>query len=70
VNLINQACRGLLTVESKDVSYLFWLDYIRSAGRNTGTGSVMRLSEVHNGAQQDRILGGSYNVSIRYKFAP
>lgn len=65
VNLINQASRGLLTVESKDVSYLFWLDYIRGAGRNNDNGSILRLTEVKNGAQQDRIKGGSYNVSIK-----
>ena len=64
-NLLNQAVKGILTVEAKDCSYLYWMHYIRGAARYNEPASIMRLAEVANGAQQDRIKGGSYVVSIK-----
>jgi hypothetical protein len=65
--LVNQAIRGLLTIEATDVSYLFWLNFIRGSATLDTHGDIMRLAEVKNGAQQDRIKGGSYTVSQRYR---
>jgi len=62
-NLIKQAVRALLTVEPRDISYLFLLHFIRGAASTETYGDIMTLLEVKNGAQQDRIKGGSYTVS-------
>jgi monoamine oxidase len=45
--------------ETRDVSLLFALYYIAAAGNETTPGSLERLLDVDNGAQQYRFVGGS-----------
>src|SRR5262249_29538577 len=45
--------------EPRDISFLFFLFYLRAGGGFT------RLAEVRNGAQQDRFVGGAQELSRR-----
>ena len=51
--------RGVFSVEPADMSMLHWLFYTASAG------NWDELVEVEDGAQQDRIVGGSQLISLR-----
>jgi monoamine oxidase len=43
----------ILTVDPREISYLYFLHYLQSGGGFT------RLAEVRNGAQQDRFVAGA-----------
>jgi len=49
--------RVCLTFEPFEVSFLYFLLFIRAAG------SYSVLADIHGGAQQDRIIGGSQQIS-------
>jgi monoamine oxidase len=55
--LIDLAIRAILSVEAREVSLLFWLFYVRSAG------SVEQLINTAGGAQQYRVEGGTQLIS-------
>jgi monoamine oxidase len=54
--LLNMATRGVFCAEAKDVSLLYALSYIRAGG------SIEKLTEVKQGAQQDRLEGGMHGL--------
>jgi monoamine oxidase len=58
-DLLRLAIHGVWAVEPADVSLLHVLFYIRSAG------SIEALLEVEGGAQQDRLVAGTQQISIR-----
>jgi monoamine oxidase len=51
------AVQMILCAEPRDVSFLYFLFYLRSGG------GLLRLAEVKNGAQQDRITGGAQRIA-------
>jgi monoamine oxidase len=51
--------------EPRDVSFLFTVAYVASAGNATNKGTFERLFNVRGGAQQSRLIGGSQLVSQR-----
>jgi monoamine oxidase len=57
--LLRLAIRGVWAVEPADVSLLHVLFYVRSAG------SIEALLDVEGGAQQDRLVTGTQEISIR-----
>ncbi len=57
-DLLRLAVLSLLSVEPRDISLLYLLFYIRSAG------SLTLLLSTTGGAQQDRIVGGSQSIAL------
>jgi monoamine oxidase len=57
--LLEMGVRMIMTGELRDISFLYFLFYLRSGGGFT------RLAEVKNGAQQDRFTGGAQQLSER-----
>jgi monoamine oxidase len=55
-HLLDMATHGVFCAEAKDVSLLYALSYIRAAG------SIERLTDVKQGAQQDRLEGGIHGL--------
>ena len=51
------AIRGIVYAEPSQLSFLFWLNYVKSAN-----GSAMHLVETKNGAQDSKIIGGAQSV--------
>ena len=51
--------------EARDISFLYALAYIASAGNETNKGTFERLFNVRGGAQQSRLIGGSQLVAQR-----
>ncbi len=56
---------ALVGAEARDLSFLYVLGYIASAGNASNKGTFERLFDVRNGAQQSRFIGGSQQISIR-----
>ena len=56
---------ALVGAEPRDVSFLYVLAYVASAGDAGAAGTFERLFNVRGGAQQARFVGGSQEVSIR-----
>ena len=56
---------ALVGAEPRDVSFLYVLAYVASAGDAGAKGTFERLFNVRGGAQQSRFIGGSQQVSIR-----
>lgn len=57
--MLEVATRAIFAAEPHDLSLLFTLFYVRSGG------GLRRLAEVRDGAQQDRFIGGSQQLSVR-----
>jgi len=57
--IIDWFARVCLAFEPSEISFLYFLLFIRTAG------SYALLADIHGGAQQDRIVGGSQQVSQR-----
>jgi len=57
--IIDWFARVCLAAEPCEISFLYFLLFIRTAG------SYALLADIHGGAQQDRIVGGSQQVSQR-----
>jgi monoamine oxidase len=51
-----------LSVRSKEVSLLYVLNYIASAGNATNVGTIDRLINTKDGGQESRFVGGSQEV--------
>ncbi|MFI0445172.1 flavin monoamine oxidase family protein [Actinomadura sp. 6N118] len=63
--LMDAFISSTLSVRSRDVSLLYVLNYIASAGNESNPGNVDRLINTKNGAQETRFVGGSEQVPIR-----
>ena len=59
------AIHSIWGADAADLSMLYVLFYIASAGDKTHPGSFNRLISVQDGAQQDRFVGGSQIISER-----
>ena len=57
--------QALVGAEPRDLSMLFVLAYVASAGDATHVGTFERLFNVRGGAQQSRFRGGSQLVSLK-----
>jgi monoamine oxidase len=64
-NLLDLGIQSVFACEPRDVSLLFVLFYIHSAGNEKTPGTFERLITTANGAQDSRFVGGSQLVSIR-----
>lgn len=55
--VLDGAVRAIFAAEPADISFLYFLHYLRSGG------GLLRLAEIKNGAQQDRFVGGAQQLS-------
>jgi len=65
MNLASVATRAIFGAEPREISLLYTLFYIASAGNETNPGTFERLFDTPNGAQQFRLVGGSQQISLR-----
>ncbi|WP_375493251.1 flavin monoamine oxidase family protein [uncultured Jatrophihabitans sp.] len=65
LELLAPFVEALLGAEPQDVSFLSVLAYVAAAGDESNKGTLERLFNVRNGAQQSRLIGGSQVVSQR-----
>src|ERR1700710_2489459 len=65
VGLLAPFLEALLGAEPRDSSFLSILAYVASAGDADNVGTLERLFNVRNGAQQSRFVGGSQLVALR-----
>jgi monoamine oxidase len=63
--LLDVGIEAVFAAEPRDLSLLFLLFYIASAGNETTPGTFERLINTAGGAQESRFVGGSQLVSIR-----
>jgi monoamine oxidase len=57
--VLSTAFNSLLSIEPKEISFLYVLAYIAAAGNETTTGTLGRLIGVKDGAQESRVVGGT-----------
>lgn len=62
--LLDLACEAVWAAEPRDISLLHVLSYIRGAGDEKTGGSINRLVNTAEGAQERRFVGGSQRISI------
>lgn len=63
--LFEAAANAIWGSETRDMSLLYALWYIRMAGNESNPGSVVRLLSTAGGAQESRFVGGSQLISIK-----
>jgi monoamine oxidase len=63
--LLDVGIEAVFAAEPRDLSLLFLLFYIASAGNETTPGTFERLINTAGGAQESRFVGGSQLVSIK-----
>jgi monoamine oxidase len=63
--LLDVGIEAVFAAEPRDLSLLFLLFYISSAGNETTPGTFERLINTAGGAQESRFVGGSQLVSIK-----
>ncbi|WP_329520137.1 flavin monoamine oxidase family protein [Spirillospora sp. NBC_01491] len=63
--LMDAFASSTLSVRSRDVSLLYVLNYVASAGNEGNPGNVDRLINTRGGAQETRFVGGSQEIPIR-----
>ncbi|WP_367322417.1 flavin monoamine oxidase family protein [Streptomyces sp. HUAS ZL42] len=63
--LFDVACTSIFSAEPRELSFLFVLFYIAAAGNESNVGTLERLTETANGAQELRFVGGSQLVPIK-----
>ena len=56
---LDAAVHAIFACEPSEISFLYFMHYLHSGG------GLMRLADVKNGAQQDRIFGGTQQISSR-----
>jgi monoamine oxidase len=56
---LTTACKAIFAAEPRELSLLYVIAYIASAGNETTTGDLGRLIAVQGGAQQQRVVGGT-----------
>jgi len=63
--LFDEFVSATLSARSKEVSLLYVLNYVASAGNESNPGTVDRLINTAGGAQESRFVGGSALVPLR-----
>ncbi|MCQ4207031.1 flavin monoamine oxidase family protein [Streptomyces longispororuber] len=63
--LFDVACTSVFSAEPRELSLLYVLFYIASAGNESTPGSFERLTETADGAQATRFVGGSAQVPLK-----
>jgi monoamine oxidase len=63
--LFDEFISATMSIRSKEVSLLYVLNYVASAGNETNPGTVDRLINTSGGAQESRFVGGSALVPLR-----
>ncbi len=63
--LLDVACTSIFSAEPRELSLLFVVSYIAAAGNASNPGTLERLTETANGAQELRFVGGSQLVPVR-----
>jgi monoamine oxidase len=58
-SLVDVAVRAIFSAESYEISVLHFLTYVAAGG------SLEELAEAENGAQQDRVAGGAFQIARR-----
>ncbi len=69
LGLLAPFLQALVGAEARDLSLLFVLNYVAAAGDAKNVGTIERLFNVRDGAQQSRIRGGSQLISLRMAHA-
>ncbi len=64
-NLARLAVRSILGAETRELSLLFALFYIASAGNEHTPGTFERLFDTRHGSNQDRLHGGSQLIALK-----
>jgi monoamine oxidase len=64
-NLLDLGVEAVWAAEPRDISLLWALFYIHSAGNESTPGTFERLINTAGGAQQSRFVGGSQLISIK-----
>jgi monoamine oxidase len=59
------AVEAVFAAEPRDLSFLFLLFYVASAGNERTPGTIERLVNTPGGAQESRFVGGSQLISLR-----
>jgi monoamine oxidase len=57
--VLTTACKAIFSVEPREISLLYVLAYIASAGNETNKGTLGRLIAVTDGGQESRVEGGT-----------
>jgi monoamine oxidase len=65
LGLLAPFLEALLGAEPRDASFLSVLAYVAAAGDADNVGTLERLFNVRDGAQQSRLVGGSQEVALR-----
>jgi monoamine oxidase len=65
LGLLSPFLEALLGAEPRDASFLAILAYVAAAGDADNVGTLERLFNVRDGAQQSRLVGGSQEIAIR-----
>jgi len=63
--LLDVACTSIFSAEPRELSLLYVLFYIAAAGDESHPGTLERLTETANGAQESRFVGGSQQVPLK-----
>ena len=63
--LLEVATTSIFSAETSELSLLYAIAYIASAGNETMVGTLERLTETPNGAQASRINGGTQLLAIK-----
>jgi monoamine oxidase len=64
-SLLDVATTSIFSAEPRELSLLYTLAYIASAGNETTPGSIGRLTSTTSGAQDRRVKGGTQLLAIR-----
>jgi monoamine oxidase len=65
LRLLSALTEAMWGAEPREVSMLFALAYVAAAGNESTKGTIERLLDVRNGAQQTRFVGGSQLIAQR-----
>jgi monoamine oxidase len=65
LKLLSAFTQALFGAQPRDVSFLYTLAYVAAAGNASTPGTLERLFNVRNGAQQSRFVGGSQEIALR-----
>ncbi|MBK3646977.1 FAD-dependent oxidoreductase [Streptomyces sp. MBT33] len=63
--LLDVACTSIFSAQPRELSLLYVLFYIAAAGNESNAGTLERLTDTANGAQESRFVGGSQQVPIK-----
>lgn len=63
--LLDVACTSIFSAQPRELSLLYVLYYIAAAGNESTAGTLERLTDTANGAQDSRFVGGSQQVPIK-----